>query len=191
MGSSENDRTTWLLKYEAWLKFLARQEIDSRFAGKFDSSDAVQQTLVAAWQGWPHFRGNSEAERMAWLRQILAHQLANLARHYAGTQMRSVCREESIEQSLSQSSNRLDRVMLVNDSTPSSVAVENEQRLRLAKAIESMPDDYRQVILFRNFHELPYQEIAARMQRSEGAVRMLWVRALTALRDTLSSESSA
>lgn len=191
MGTAKDDRTAWLLKYEAWLKFLARQEIDSRFAGKFDSSDAVQQTLVAAWQGWPQFRGNTEAERMAWLRQILTYQLANLARHYAGTQMRSVVREESIEQSLSQSSARLDRVIVANHTTPSAVAIENESRLQLARAIDSMSEDYRQVILLRNFHELPYQEIAVRMQRTEGAVRMLWVRALTELRDRLSSESQS
>ncbi|XZE22493.1 sigma-70 family RNA polymerase sigma factor [Pirellulaceae bacterium SH449] len=185
MDSEEADRTGWLLKYEAWLKFLARQEIDSRFAGKFDSSDAVQQTLVAAWQGWQEFRGSTEAERMAWLRKILAHQLANLARHYAGTQMRSVRREESIEQSLSQSSSRLDGLVLANSSTPSAAAMENESRLQLARAIESMPEDYRQVILLRNFQELSYQEIATRMERSEGAVRMLWVRALAALRDAI------
>lgn len=186
MDSADNDRTGWLLKYEPWLKFLARQEIDSRFAGKFDSSDAVQQTLVAAWQGWQQFRGSTEAQRMAWLRQILAHQLANLARYYSGAQMRAIDRERSIDQSLSQSSHRLDGLLISNDSSPSAVAMENENRLRLACVIESLPEDYRQVILLRNFQDLPYQEIAIRMQRSEGAIRMLWVRALTALRDALS-----
>lgn len=188
MDSFADERTGWLIKYEAWLKLLARQEIDSRFAGKFDSSDAVQQTLVAAWQGWEQFRGSTEAQRMAWLRQILAHQLAKLARHYNGTQMRAIIREQSIEQSLSQSSSRMDALLVAPGHTPSSAAVEKEGRLQLADAIESLPEDYRQVIVFRNFQDLTYQEIATRMQRSEGAIRMLWVRALAALRDALQQE---
>lgn len=61
-------------------------EIDSRFQGKFSASDAVQQTMLAAWPGWDNYRGDDEAQRRAWLRQILAFQLAKLARHYAGAQ---------------------------------------------------------------------------------------------------------
>ncbi len=74
-------RTEWLIRYESWLKILARLEIDSRFHGKFSASDAVQQTLLEAWKDWDAFRGTEEPQRLAWLRQILAHQLAHLARH--------------------------------------------------------------------------------------------------------------
>ncbi len=189
-ASNQDERTAWLIKYEAWLKLLARQEIDSRFAGKFDSSDAVQQTLVAAWQGWEQFRGSTEAQRMAWLRQILAHQLANLARHYAGTQMRSVNREQSIDASLTQSAGKLNAMLPSQDVSPSVRAMENERSLQLARAIESLPDDYRQVIMLRNFQDLSHEEVATRMQRSEGAVRMIWVRALAALRDAMAHQQS-
>ena len=100
-------RTEWLIRYESWLKTLARLEIDSRFQGKFSASDAVQQTLLEAWKDWDEFRGTEEPQRLAWLRQILAHQLAHLARHYAGTQKRDVSREVSLQNSLARSSDRL------------------------------------------------------------------------------------
>jgi RNA polymerase sigma-70 factor (ECF subfamily) len=174
------------MRYEAWLRLLARQEIDSRFAGKFEPSDAVQQTLLEAWKGWDNFRGTEEPQRLAWLRQILAHQLAHLARHYAGTQKRDLQREQSLEHSLSQSADRLDSLLPAGDCTPSGVASANEQRLLLARALERLPPDYRQVILLRNLEDLPHEEVARRMNRSEGAVRMLWVRALAALRDAIS-----
>lgn len=178
-------RTQWLLKYEAWLRLLARNEIDSRFAGKFDASDAVQQTLMEAWKGWEQFRGDAEPQRLAWLRQILAHQLAHLARHYAGTAKRDVAREVSIEQTLCQSAQRLDALLPASDASPSGMAVANEQRLHLAEVLERLPADYRLVILLRNVEEMSHEEIAERMQRSVGAVRMLWVRALAALRDAM------
>jgi RNA polymerase sigma-70 factor, ECF subfamily len=181
----DHPRTQWLLKYEAWLRLLARNEIDSRFAGKFDASDAVQQTLMEAWKGWENFRGSEEPQRLAWLRQILAHQLAHLARHYAGTAKRDVAREISIEHTLNHSAQRLDALLPGSDASPSAAAVDNERRLQLAEVLERLPADYRQAILLRNIEELPFEEIAGRMGRSAGAVRMLWVRALAALRDAL------
>ena len=180
-----DERMPWLLRYEGWLRLLARNEIDSRFAGKFDASDAVQQTLLEAWKGWNNFRGSAEPQRIAWLRQILAHQLAHLARHFAGTQMRDVSREASIHESLCQSSSRLESILPAADPTPSENAANNEQRLLLARVLDALPSDYRQVILLRNIEDLPHEEIARRMNRTVGAVRMLWVRALASLRDAV------
>lgn len=188
---AHDERTPWLTRYEGWLRFLARNEIDSRFAGKFDASDAVQQTLLEAWKGWDNFRGESEPQRLAWLRQILAHQLAHLARHYAGTQMRDIAREVSIEQSLTQSAQRLDALLPAGDLSPSQHAAANEQRLILSQVLESLPADYRQVIMLRNIEDLPHEEVALRMNRSLGAVRMLWVRALSALRDAMQSRETS
>lgn len=178
-----DERTGWLLRYEAWLRLLARNEIDSRFQGKFDPSDAVQQTLLAAWQGWKDFRGDQELQRLAWLRQILAHQLAQLARHYGGTQKRDLAREISLDETLGRSAQRLDALLPAADSSPSGIAAAREQRLRLAEVLERLPPDYREVILLRNLEDLPHEEVARRMNRSPGAVRMLWVRALSALRE--------
>lgn len=173
------------MRYEAWLRILARCEIDSRFAGKFDASDAVQNTLLEAWKGWDQFRGSEEPQRLAWLRQILAFQLAHLARQYAGTQMRDVTREVPLEHSLSESSRRLECLLIADDLSPSQQAIANERSLRLAAALQLLPADYRQVITLRHVENLSHDEVAARMNRSSGAVRMLWMRALAALRDAM------
>lgn len=184
-----DERTGWLMRYEAWLRLLARNEIDSRFAGKFDPSDAVQQTLLEAWKGWDEFRGIQEPQRLAWLRQILAHQLAHLARYFGGTQKRDIAREFSIDQTLCQSAQRLDALLPGRDPSPSALATANEQRLELAQVLEQLPADYRQVIVLRNLEDLPHEEVARRMNRTPGAVRMLWVRALAALRDGIQARS--
>ncbi len=55
--------------------------------------------------------------------------------------------------------------------------------------IDRLPSDYRQVLYLRNFEDLSYADIAARMQRSEGAVRVLWARAVQRLRDEWGDES--
>lgn len=175
-------RTERLARYEPWLRVLARMEIDSRFQAKFSASDVVQQTMLEAWRNWDQFRGEDEPQRRAWLRQILAHQLAHLTRHYAGTQKRDVGRERSLDASLAASSMRLEQLLPDRRDSPSARAVTNERAMQLARVLDELPDDYRRVITLRNLEDLPHEEVARRMNRSSGAVRMLWLRALADLR---------
>jgi RNA polymerase sigma-70 factor (ECF subfamily) len=60
--------------------------------------------------------------------------------------------------------------------------VRNEHQVHLAQALERLPDDYREVIVLRHIEGLSHEQIAKRMNRNTGAIRMLWVRALARLR---------
>jgi RNA polymerase sigma-70 factor (ECF subfamily) len=185
-GDNANDpRTGWLLRHEPWLRVLARLEIDSRFQGKFSASDAVQQTLAAAWRDWGNCRAADDQQRLAWLHKILANQLGQLARHFSAAQRRDVRREVSLERSLAESSQRLERFLAADQTSPSGAAADREEQTRLAEVLERLPADYRNVLVLRNLQELPFEEIAERLDRSPGAARMLWVRALARLRDEL------
>ena len=66
-----------------------------------------------------------------------------------------------------------------------SAAGRHELELRLADALARLPADYAEIILLRNVEGLPHEEVARRMGRGVGAVRMLWVRALARLRQEL------
>src|SRR6266404_5133916 len=73
-------------RYRNYLKLLARLQIDRRLQGKADASDLVQETFLEAHRDFKQFRGTTEKELVSWLRQILVSNLANLVRHYRGTQ---------------------------------------------------------------------------------------------------------
>ena len=73
-------------------------------------------------------------------------------------------------------------------SSPSAHAIQHERELQLADVLAQLPDDYREVIILRNLEGLSHEETAAQMNRSVGAVRMLWVRALARLRAALTNE---
>jgi RNA polymerase sigma-70 factor, ECF subfamily len=174
-----------LERYRSWLGLLARLQVDARFRAKFDPSDIVQQTMLEAVRDWNKFRGETEAERAAWLRQILAHVLLHEMRRYGGAQRRDVGREVSLEDALAESSRRLGAALAAPGSSPSARASRHELELRLADALARLPADYAEVILLRNVEGLPHEEVARRMGRGVGAVRMLWVRALARLRQEL------
>jgi RNA polymerase sigma-70 factor (ECF subfamily) len=174
-----------LRRYEPWLKLMARLQLESRFRAKFDPSDVVQQTMLEAVRAAPQFRGATEGEFTAWLRQILAHALAHEIRRYAGTAKRDVAREVPLEQELTHSSQQLGNLLAATGTSPSQQAVKQEQSVRLAEVLERLPEDFREVIVLRNLEGLPHEAVARRMGRSPGAVRMLWVRALARLREEL------
>jgi RNA polymerase sigma-70 factor (ECF subfamily) len=177
-----------LRRFEPWLRLLARVQLESRFAAKFDASDVVQQTLFEAVKAFPQFRGSTEAELTAWLRQILAHALAHEIRRYHGTAKRDITQEVSLEAELAQSSQRLGTLLAESGPSPSQHAARRELDVLLADVLARLPDDYRDVLIFRHLENLSHEEIAARMNRSAGAVRMLWVRALAALREACGQE---
>lgn len=177
-----------LQRFEPWLRLLARVQIESRFAAKFDASDVVQQTLLEAIKAFPQFRGSMEAELTAWLRRILAHAMAHEIRRYHGTAKRDITQEVSIEAELAQSSQRLGSLLAESGPSPSQQAVRRELDVLLADVLARLPEDYRDVLIFRHLENLSHEEIAPRMNRSAGAVRMLWVRALAALREACGKE---
>jgi RNA polymerase sigma-70 factor (subfamily 1) len=76
--------------YRNYLALLVRVQIGRRLQGKADSADLVQETFLEATEHFDQFRGTSEAELAAWLRQILVSRLARLVRHYCSTQRRDI-----------------------------------------------------------------------------------------------------
>ena len=69
-----------LEEYRDYLRLLARLQLDLRLRGMMDPSDIVQQTLLKAHENLKGFRGKTDAELQAWLRAILAQELAKIAR---------------------------------------------------------------------------------------------------------------
>src|SRR5262249_23106077 len=135
--------------YQGYLSLLARLQIDRRLQGKIDASDMVQETFLEAHRDFHQFRGQSDAELAAWLRRILASNLANIVRRYKRTHSRDVRLERRLAFELDASSRMLNGGLAAHESTPSEQAIHREQAVRLADALERLPDDYREVIILR------------------------------------------
>jgi RNA polymerase sigma-70 factor (ECF subfamily) len=178
-------------RYRNYLLLLAQGQMGRHLKAKCDASDLVQQTLLEAHRDFGAFQGQHEPELLGWLRRILAHNLLNAARHFAARQ-RDAAREVSLDQlqqGLDRSSLNLGRCLADGMPSPSHLAVRGEAAVRLADTLARLPEDYRTVLVLRVFEGLSAEEVAARMGRSAGAVRMLQMRALAALRAELAHPS--
>lgn len=149
-----------------------------------DPSDVVQQTLLEAYQAREQCRGQQPAQRAAWLRQILARNLANAARDF-GREKRDVARERSLEAALDESASRLDAWLAAEQTSPSQHLAREEQVLQLARALAELPPLQREVVVLRHCQGWALADIGRHLERTPAAVAGLLHRGLTQLRDLL------
>ena len=167
----------------------ARAQVESWLRAKVDASDLIQQTLLEAYRDFAHFRGTTEAEWLAWLRRILAHNAANFVRQYRGTEKRQARREVALAGPGDSGPRAAFADPADSGETPSQQLLRKERELLVADALAKLSDDHREVIMLRNLQRLPFQEVAERMNRSRPATQMLWMRALQKLQQALAEIS--
>jgi RNA polymerase sigma-70 factor (ECF subfamily) len=179
---------TLLELYRNYLRLVARSMIGVALRVKLEPSDLVQETFLKAHREFPTFAGNGEPELIAWLRKILAHNLADQVKHHR-RKTRDLKRQESLDALLERSGITIQDALASRASSPSEGAVRREQAVLLADAVTQLPPDYREVFILRTLEHVPFDQIAIKMNRSQGAVRMLWSRALERLNQMLEGQA--
>jgi RNA polymerase sigma-70 factor (ECF subfamily) len=168
--------------HRAYLRMLARVQIGRRLRSKLDADDLLQEAFLRAHGAIGRFRGTTGEEFLSWLRGILAHVLADQIRRYHGTGQRDPKLERALEMEFEHSSDGFARALAAPTSSPSQRVVRHERAVRLAQAMERLPEAAREVLVLRHFEELSFPEIASRMGRTLDGVKNLWIRALARLR---------
>ena len=174
-----------LQQYRNYLLVLATTQIETRLQPRVSPSDVVQETMLRAHKNFAQFRGSSEAELLGWLRQILVNNLAKFVEQHVLAARRDVRREVSIERlgaALEQSTIQLAALLPAAGKSPSMAVQQREEAVLLADRLAQLPKSYREVLVLRNLQSLPFEEVAERIDRSVGATRMLWLRAIEKLR---------
>ena len=170
--------------YRNYLNMLADSQLDQKLRARVSPSDVVQETMLEAHRDFQQFRGRSQAEFAAWLRQILVNNLARMIERHVLTRKRDVRRQVSIDQ-VKESVERstvLANVLAGREETPSVHLERHERAVVLANLMQQLPDHYRQVLVLRNLQGLSFQEVALQLERTEPATKMLWMRAVKKLR---------
>lgn len=141
---------------------------DSEFSAA-DQSDLIQDVLVQALKSIRSFEGNSPGELVRWVRTI-AIRVA--------------------QQSLARSAQRPAAVRAVDGLSvfsrkggPATTLMEQERAAQVALTLARLPDEMRQLLIYRIFDDLSHDEIAGRMHRSPGAIRVMFFRAMQRFRE--------
>jgi RNA polymerase sigma-70 factor, ECF subfamily len=179
--SANNDL---LQPYHGYLWALAYAQLDRRLRGKLDASDIVQQTLLRAHVSLPELRDKSPVVLCAWLRQILATELADAVRHFRRDK-RNITRERSLAADIDQSAVSLENWLVASQTSPSRAAARNEELVHLTDALLQLPEDQREAVILRHLRDRPLQQIAEETGHTTASVAGLLRRGLARLREIL------
>jgi RNA polymerase sigma-70 factor (ECF subfamily) len=182
-AGSRDDLGRALEACRAYLLGVACRKLDADLHAKGGASDLVQETFLEAQRDFARFQGNSGEELLAWLRQLLLHNVADFTRRYRDTAGRAVDREVPLD--AGGSSGGPAQIPTGAEPSASARARAGEQAEALQRALGRLPEDYRRVILLRYQQQRSFEEIGRAMQRTTKAARMLWARAVKQLRQEL------
>lgn len=174
-----------LEQYRPYLRILAQRHLDGPLGVRLDASDLVQQTCLSAIRAIANFDGVDEAAFVAWLRTIHENNIRSAARDHLLAEKRAAGREvspadeEALNRSLAQA----------RESSPSQRLMHSENTVRLAAALQELPDDQREAVRLRYLEGRSLAEIAQRLDRTVVAAAGLVKRGLIRLRHTLRDES--
>jgi RNA polymerase sigma-70 factor, ECF subfamily len=179
--------------YGNYLKLLVTTHLDAKLRARCSPSDIVQESYFEAHRDFENFRGQTEAEFLAWLRKILVNNMAREVEKHILSAKRDVRREvrfSGMQAELERSAARLESVLVDQAPSPSSRADRHEHVVALANHLAELPTDYREVLVLRHCEGLAFKDIARQMGRSAGAVRMLWLRAIGQIRQLMNQRGT-
>lgn len=134
----------------------------------YDADEAAQEAFVAAWRALPNFRG--DAKFSTWLYRLTTNAAID------------VMRREKRHQTVGDG----EMVDLADDAdSPQETVERTEQQEAVQKALSTLSEEYREVLLLRYMEELDYAEIAEVLQLPSGTVKSRINRAKAALKTAL------
>ncbi len=131
-----------------------------------DVEDVTQEIFIAALHSLPSFRGDSKFS--TWLRTLTNHKVAEFYR-------KRTRKQEPLLSPLSDASAH----------TTGGTSKTMEERVYLQRALQNMPDNYREIILLRFAEDMQFNEIAEMTNQNLEATKSLFRRAIAALRTHL------
>ena len=173
--------------YRSYLHLLASAELDARLRSRVNPSDLVQETFLSAPVAISA-SSTAAANRSgsARPRTILRRSVLKMLHRQVVVRKRSVLREISLQNLAARSGPEASgsaSLIVSSGSSPSSQWPRRQElSSALAECLSRLPGPCREVLVLRHLEGLSFSEVADRMARPPGAVRVLWLRRLERLR---------
>lgn len=154
-------------RYQKKIYWVAR-----RIVGSHDEADdVIQDVFVKVYEKLQDFRG--DAEFYTWLYRIAVNTSYNALNR---RKFKDLFRYDEVEESID------------FDQQSDAKVLQGEYQSMLDDAIATLPTQQKAVFQMRYFDELPYQDIAKIMKRSEGGVKANFFHALNKIREYMQKE---
>lgn len=168
-----------LTNYRPLMISVARRQVSRKIQSIVGASDIVQVTCAEAHAAVRKLRASNGKQFRCWLLRLLRNNLIDVHRRFVGSQKFSKLKEVSGCHLLSLMDSKLP--------TPVQKVLQQEELELLYRAIERLDPVYCEVLKWQLRDGASDEDIAASINRSKDAVRMLIGRAKSALRKEIIS----
>jgi RNA polymerase sigma-70 factor (ECF subfamily) len=171
------------------LSFIEKRMSDA-LRRRVEASDILQDLTTSAWQALPGVEWG-DREPFGWLCQQAERRIIDAHRRHFGAQKRSAGREVNLSAGGGGSGSGdegggMADLLAASMTSPSGVLSRQQKEFHMLQALESLPEDAREALRMRYVEGLPSKEIAQKLGRTDGAVRVLLTRSLQKLQEILS-----
>ncbi len=164
--------------------FIERQ-LGAALRRKIEVEDVFQEVSAEALRALPE-ADLTDRDPFGWLCQIAERRIIDAHRRFFGAQKRDAGREVPLGSPGGDTQHAAIIDLLVASMTSASQIVSrNEREVKLYSGLASLPEEQREALRMRYLEGLPSKEIAARLGKTDGAVRVMLTRALGRLQQLL------
>lgn len=165
-------------------------QLGARLKRKVEPEDLLQEVSAEAVRSLPAMN-LAERDPFGWLCQLAQRRIIDAHRRFFGAQKRDAGREISLAAPTDESSRSpLENLLAASMTTASQAFSRNQREIRLLAALEALPADQREALRLRYVEGLPSKEIADRLGKSDGAVRVMLTRSLAKLQTLLGPDAA-
>lgn len=188
VAGDEEALSTLLHEAAPLLRAKLGKTISAKWQSVLDVDDVLQVTYLEAFLRISRFEYKGPGSFAGWVSRIAENNLRDAIRELERLK-RPQPQDRVTHGPGDESSFALLEGLGFTTTTPSRHAAHGEVRNAIESALSGIPDDYAKVVRLYDLEGLSAQEVAARINRSTGAVYMLRSRALDRLRESFASET--
>jgi RNA polymerase sigma-70 factor, ECF subfamily len=169
--------STLFRKYSPRLSVLIHYKLSPEMRNHVEVDDLLQETFMAASRQLENFTYRNPGSFMSWISRIADHVIVDAARRQGRLKRRPVELVRFKTESNPQGAEAVD------STTPSRILAGKERVGQVLKRLDSLHEEYRQVVLLAKIEGLSMGEIAERLGKSRENAAVLLHRAIRCLRE--------
>jgi RNA polymerase sigma-70 factor (ECF subfamily) len=179
---------TLLLHFHDSLLQFIRSALLPGSAPSIGAEDVLQETLIEAFRGVRSLESRGHKAFFAWLQTVARSRMLNQIKAAKALKRGGGRRELKRRKDTDATATSIINLIAAGDGTPSLIIRRKEAVHLVAQAVKRLEPEKRQIIELRYGREMSIQDVAARVGKSEAAVKMTIHRAIKELRHAMTGE---
>ena len=183
--SSGDDLAAFIESHRRQLLAYVDRNIGPALRSRLEPDDIVQEVVISALASPEQFNADGR-DPFRLLCQLAEQRIIDAHRHHVGAKKRSASREVSMDApaGIGDGFGFVD-LLVASITSPSQAFSHDQKEFRLQQAIAELNDEQKEILRLRFVEGLPTKDIAERMGKSDGSIRVMLTRTVAQLQEVL------